>query len=130
MHTYLALRAIPSLFEPRPCPNCNHTPPSILPRWQSHVTLPADDDNDNHTARPQVQVLTGGGHGHSRSIKEIYQPFLRNHGDGDANARESSEFQTSGFNTPRQSAETLRSDVRDSSEETVKRDGKGGSLVC
>jgi len=79
--------------------------------------------------------VTGGGHGHSRSIKEIYQPFLRSHGDEDANARESSEFQTSGFNTPtRQSAETLRSDVthvRESSEETVRRDGdgKGGSLV-
>ena len=76
--------------------------------------------------------MTGGGHGHSRSIKEIYQPFLRSHGDEDANARESSEFQTSGFNTPtRQSAETLRSDVRESSEETVRGDGdrKGGSLV-
>jgi hypothetical protein len=33
--------------------------------------------------------------------------------DADAEARESSEFQTSGFNTPRQSAETLRSEGRD-----------------
>jgi hypothetical protein len=33
--------------------------------------------------------------------------------DADAEARESSEFQTSGFNTPRQSAETLRSEVRE-----------------
>jgi hypothetical protein len=34
-------------------------------------------------------------------------------GEGDGDARESSEFQTSGFNTPRQSAETLRSEGRD-----------------
>jgi hypothetical protein len=34
-------------------------------------------------------------------------------GEGEGDARESSEFQTSGFNTPRQSAETLRSEGRD-----------------
>jgi hypothetical protein len=76
--------------------------------------------------------VSGGGPDHSRNVRESYQPFVRNSGDEDANARESSEFQTSGFNTPRQSAETLRSDVRVSSEssgETVRRDGKGGGLV-
>jgi hypothetical protein len=60
-------------------------------------------------------------------VKEIYQPPFSER-DEDANARESSEFQTSGFNTPRQSAETLGSEVRVSSEdsgETVRRDGKG-----
>jgi hypothetical protein len=94
--------------------------------------LPADDDA---AAGPQIQIVSEGGLGRSRSIREIYQPppfSPRGQGIEDANPRESSEFQTSGFNTPRQSAETLRSDVRDSSEdsgETVRKDGKGGSLV-
>ncbi|KAM0692419.1 hypothetical protein Q7P36_008622 [Cladosporium allicinum] len=142
IHTYLALRALPSFFEPEPCPNCDYTPPSksLLPRWQrqhSHVALPTEDPDDQendqeHAARhPQVQIVSrGGGPGHSRSVKEIYQPPFseRAQGDEDANARESSEFQTSGFNTPRQSAETLESERRvssEGSEETVRRDGKG-----
>lgn len=143
IHTYLALCALPSLFIPEPCPNCNYTSPSksILPRWRrqhSHVALPTEEDEDDqeHTAcHPQVQIVSaGGGPGHSRSVKEIYQPPFseRNEGDEDANARESSEFQTSGFNTPRQSAETLGSEVRvssEGSEETVRRDGKSVSLV-
>jgi len=45
----------------------------------------------------------------------------------DGDARESSEFQTSGFNTPRQSEETLRSEARVSGE--VSGDRKDGSLV-
>ena len=142
IHTYLALRALPSLFEPEPCPNCDYTPPSksLFPRWQrqhSHVALPTEDPDDEendqeHAARhPQVQIVSrSGGPGHSRSVKEIYQPPFseRTQGDEDANARESSEFQTSGFNTPRQSAETLESERRvssEGSEETVRRDGKG-----
>jgi hypothetical protein len=48
---------------------------------------------------------------------------MHSYGDGEGNARESSEFQTSGFNTPRQSAETLRSEARESREGLV--DGKG-----
>lgn len=79
------------------------------------------------------------GPGHSRSSREIYAPFIRPYDDagaGDAEARESSEFQTSGFNTPRQSAETLRSEARESREglgkerEVVMVDRKdAGSLV-
>jgi hypothetical protein len=46
----------------------------------------------------------------------------------DGDARESSEFQTSGFNTPRQSEETLRSEVRVSREGWVDRKDVG-SLV-
>lgn len=75
--------------------------PSVIPRWQKHVALPASGE-------------PAGGPGHSRSSREIYRPFMRAYGDEDA--RESSEFQTSGFNTPRQSAETLHSSVGASGE--------------
>jgi hypothetical protein len=109
IHTYISLRSPSFLFRSNPCPNCNHVP---SPYWQRHITLPADDSgrpaNHQHGARAH-----SAGPGHSRSSKEIYaQPFLHAY-DGDA--RESSEFQTSGFNTPRQSAETLRP-----SEETLR----------
>ena len=116
IHTYLALRSPASLFQRAPCPNCNHVPPPALPRWQRRVALPADSGpatRQQHPARPQ-----SAGPGHSRSSKEIYaqQPFLHGY---DADARESSEFQTSGFNTPRQSEETLRH-----SEETFRSEAR------
>ena len=133
IHTYLALRSPASLFQRAPCPNCNHVPPPALPRWQRRVALPADSGpatRQQHPARSQ-----SAGPGHSRSSKEIYaqQPFLHGY---DADARESSEFQTSGFNTPRQSedtlrpsGETLRSDrVRESREGRFDRKD-AGSLV-
>lgn len=106
IHIYLFTRSIPSLFAPKPCPNCNHvrTSTSILPRWQKHVALPHDHNGSSEQTGP----------GHSRSSREIYRPFMRAYGDEDA--RESSEFQTSGFNTPRQSADTLHGSVRASGE--------------
>jgi hypothetical protein len=124
IHAYLALRSPSTLFQPRPCPNCNHIPPSALPRWQRqrHVALPADSSPTIYhpPAQGQGQLQTqghvhAGGPGHSRSSKEIYAPFMHSYGDGEGegDARESSEFQTSGFNTPRQSAETLRSEGRE-----------------
>ena len=117
IHTYLALRSPASLFQRAPCPNCNHVPP---PAWQRRVALPAatrQRSARSQSARP----------GHSRSSKEIYaqQPFLHGY---DAGARESSEFQTSGFNTPRQSEETLRSEARVSREGFIGRK-ELGSLV-
>lgn len=54
--------------------------------------------------------------------KEIRQSLMRGF---DEDARESSEFQTSGFNTPRQSAETLRSSVRSSGEGLARPSGEG-----
>lgn len=118
IHTYLALRSPASLFQRAPCPNCNHVPPPALPRWQRRVALPADPSgpatHQHHPVRSQ-----SAGPGHSRSSKEVYaqQPFLQH--DYDADARESSEFQTSGFNTPRQSEETLRH-----SEETFRSEAR------
>jgi len=130
IHAYIALRSPSSLFQPRPCPNCNHVPPSALPRWQRqrHVALPADaGPSTTYQQHPVRARSQSAGPGHSRSSKEIYataQPFMHAY-DGDA--RESSEFQTSGFNTPRQSEETLRSEARVSGE--VSGDRKDGSLV-
>lgn len=115
IHTYLALRSPASLFQRAPCPNCNHVPPPALPRWQRRVALPADSGT---ATRQQPARSQSAGPGHSRSSKEIYahEPFLHAY---DADARESSEFQTSGFNTPRQSEETLRQ-----SEETLRSEAR------
>jgi len=125
IHTYLALRSPSILFQPRPCPNCNHIPPSALPRWQRHVALPASPQAGPATYQHPAHAPNAGP-GHSRSSKEIYaQPFMHAYGE---NARESSEFQTSGFNTPRQSEETLRSEARESREGLVDRKD-AGSLV-
>ncbi|KAL1587912.1 hypothetical protein WHR41_03131 [Cladosporium halotolerans] len=103
IHTYLTLLALPALFAPRSCPNCNHSLPSALPRWQRRVALPNEH-------------IADGGPGHSRSAKEVYAPFARPYDEDHRVARESSEFQTSGFNTPRQSAETLGSERRSGEE--------------
>lgn len=99
IHTYLSLRSPTALFQPYPCPNCAHVPPSAL-RWQRHVALPADSPTPTTYQIVPNQGQTGP--------KEFYAQHAHAY-DGDA--RESSEFQTSGFNTPRQSAETLRSEV-------------------
>jgi hypothetical protein len=138
IHAYIALRSPATLFQRAPCPNCNHVPQSAVSRrWNRHIALPADDnDNDHSGSAPGARQQHRGraqsaGPGHSRSSKEIYahyaprEPFLHAY-DGDA--RESSEFQTSGFNTPRQSEETLRSEVRGSREGWVDRKDVG-SLV-
>lgn len=123
IHAYLALRSPSVLFQPRPCPNCNHIAPSTLPRWRRHVALPADSAPTTYQHPAQAQT---SGPGHSRSSKDIYAPpFTHTYGD---EARESSEFQTSGFNTPRQSAETLRSEARESREGLIDRKD-AGSLV-
>lgn len=115
IHAYIALRSPAILFQSRPCPNCNHVPSSALPRWGRHITLPAES---GPATRQQPARSRSAGPGHSRSSKEIYaqQPFLHAY---DADARESSEFQTSGFNTPRQSEDTLRP-----SGETMRSEGR------
>ena len=51
----------------------------------------------------------GFGHPHEHRFKEAHQPFIRSR---DVESRESSEYQTSGFNSPRRSAETLATDMR------------------
>jgi hypothetical protein len=49
---------------------------------------------------------------HDHSNKDIHQPFIQGgDDDNDEGSRDSSEYQTSGFNSPRQSAETLATDL-------------------
>ncbi|KAM0715902.1 hypothetical protein Q7P37_008416 [Cladosporium fusiforme] len=125
IHTYLTLPTLPLLFRPRSCPNCNHTMPSILPKWHSRVALPADNTTPNnhssHNNNNSSNDFAPATSQHPEAGKEVRQSLMRGY---DEDARESSEFQTSGFNTPRQSVETLRSEVRSSGEGVGK-----GSLV-
>ena len=47
---------------------------------------------------------------HEHRNKDVHQPFMQD--DEEEGSRESSEYQTSGFNSPRQSAETLGTDFQ------------------
>ena len=51
----------------------------------------------------------GYGHSHEHRFEDAHQPFIRSR---DVRPREPSEYQTSGFNSPRRSAETLATDIR------------------
>jgi hypothetical protein len=57
--------------------------------------------------------LTGAamGYPHEHGSKDFHRPFIQD--DDEEDSRESSEYQTSGFDSPRQSAETLGTDFRD-----------------
>jgi hypothetical protein len=92
IHVHFTIFYLPSLFKTRACPYCEHCVPNF-PRWQPqrHVVL---DDPANLFDQRQA-------YGH--------QPPHAARGFVDEEARESSEYQTSGFGTPRQSVETLGS---------------------
>ena len=95
IHAHLACMRLSSLLPVHDCPNCkNHA--RSLPRWQRPITL--DDD---------IPANDG-------QIRGLSEPLIRAYADD--GARESSEFQTSGCNTPRQSSETLASSVRTSKD--------------
>jgi hypothetical protein len=122
IHSYLFLRALPNITtrtcthcnQPRPCPNCKHTvPPPDAPRWSS-------SRNHDFPLRSPVsgrfESVTNGrlerSHGgDNSSIQKLYQPFMANYRAEAAAARESSDFHTSGHNTPRRSAETLDGEI-------------------
>lgn len=55
--------------------------------------------------------LIGGRFGHAREhgFEDAHEPFIYSR---DVDSRESSEYQTSGFDSPRRSAETLATDIR------------------
>jgi hypothetical protein len=55
--------------------------------------------------------LTGARFGHTREhgFDDAHEPFIYSR---DVDSRKSSEYQTSGFNSPRRSAETLATDLR------------------
>ena len=120
IHSYLFLRALPNIIiracshcsQPRSCPNCKYAvPPPDVPRWrtsrnQSFALRKTIFDQFETNARGRLERS----HVESnRSNQELHQPFMADCCAEEA-ARESSEFQTSGHNTPRCSAETLESE--------------------
>jgi hypothetical protein len=121
IHSYLFLRALPNVIiracshcsQPRSCPNCKYAvPPPDIPRWrtsrnQSFALRKNISDQFEPNANGRTVPSHGGNVG---SNHESRQPFMANFQSEEAAARESSEFQTSGHNTPRCSAETLESE--------------------
>lgn len=92
IHVHFALLYLPYLFQPRTCPYCEHCV-SDFPRWQAQRTVALGDDAN------LVDQRQAYGHQPAHAVKSYV----------DEEARESSEYQTSGFGTPRQSVETLGS---------------------
>jgi hypothetical protein len=98
--------------QPRSCPNCKYAvPPPDVPRWrtsrnQSFALRKTISDQFEPNANGRLERSHGD---NVHSNQEFYQPFMANFQAEEA-ARESSEFQTSGHNTPRCSAETLESE--------------------
>ena len=86
------------IFRPRSCPNCNHVMPPILPRWQHQTDLEGGDSEGEHG---KVSI-----NDHVSSENDLRQGLMHA-GSGYQYERESSDFQTSGFNSPRQSSDTL-----------------------
>jgi hypothetical protein len=79
--------------------------------WQSS-SCPDCEHHHNHrsTSRARHHIGVTGpriGNAHGHSLEEAHQPFINS---GDEDSRESSEYQTSGFSSPRRSAETLATD--------------------
>lgn len=105
IHIHFSILDLRHLLEDRACPHCNHSMPA-LPRWQHSIALL--DDN----AADQGQTC-----GQQPSFTRAYV---------DEDARESSEYQTSGFGTPRQSVDTLGSSTRESGEGLTRGDVMNG----
>jgi hypothetical protein len=100
IHLFLSIRSarwieLPTLeWQSNTCPDCQHH------RRHRSVSL----------AGHQLG-LSGAefGHLHEQNYRDAQQPFIDSQ---DVDSRESSEYQTSGFNSPRRSAETLATDIR------------------
>lgn len=85
--------------------------PTIV--WQSGACA-----NCQHHELPHRSISVAGhrmglpgatmGYPHEHGSKDFHQPFIQD--ENEDGSRESSEYQTSGFNSPRQSAETLGTD--------------------
>jgi len=104
IHFYLSVQAFRSgglemptiVWQPSGCANCQHQ--ELHHRSVSvaghRIRLPS----------------TAMGAPHEHRNKDVHQPFIQD--DDEEGSRESSEYQTSGFNSPRQSAETLGTDFQ------------------
>jgi hypothetical protein len=102
IHLFLSVRSaslieLPTItWQSDSCPDCQHH------RRHRSISL----------AGHQLGIPGAGfGHRHEHGFKDVHQPFIRSR-DVDVDSRESSEYQTSGFNSPRRSAETLATDAR------------------
>jgi hypothetical protein len=100
IHLFLSVRSaslieLPTItWQSNSCPDCQH--------HQRHRSV--------SLAGHQLGLPGAGSeHSHEQRFKEAHQPFIRSR---DVESRESSEYQTSGFNSPRRSAETLATDIR------------------
>jgi hypothetical protein len=97
IHLFLSIRYarwIVIEWQPSACPDCQ--------RHRRHRSI---------SLAGQQLGLSGVGseHLHEHDFKDVQQPLFHS---GDVDSRESSEYQTSGFNSPRRSAETLATDMR------------------
>ena len=104
IHFYLAVQAFRSgglemptiVWQSSACANCQH-------QELHHRSVSVA----GHRMRlPGVAMGFPNEHSH----KDFRQPFIQD--DDEDGSRESSEYQTSGFNSPRQSAETLGTDYQ------------------
>lgn len=104
VHFYLAVQAFRSgglemptiVWQSKGCANCRH--------HELHR-------RDVPVAGPRMGMPGAAmGYPHEHGHKDFHQPFIQN--DDEDGSRESSEYQTSGFNSPRQSAETLGTDYQ------------------
>lgn len=101
IHSYLAAISMDQIEFPRlviawrssPCAHCNHD--------HHHVSLPGG---------PLGLGGAGLGLPHEHGVHGVHQPFIDSSDDA---ARDSSDYQTSGFGSPRRSAETLATDAND-----------------
>jgi hypothetical protein len=100
IHLFLSVRSaslieLPTItWQSDSCPDCQHH------RRHRSISMAG-----HHLGLPGA----GFGHSHEHRFKDAHQPFI---GSRDVDSRESSEYQTSGFNSPRRSAETLATDMR------------------
>lgn len=106
----IALRACSRCHQPRYCPNCKYAVPAPEdnpldgPRWKLYDKNHHDLSPFRNPSNNQLELLTNDrfmfnrSHGHGNDLR-----------DAELAPRESSEYQTSGCNTPRRSAETLNS---------------------
>jgi len=130
IHSYLVLRFLPDVDkfisqacrhcnQSQACPNRDHTMPPKSTRWRGRVTLPNDP--------AQKQCRPAGNRSRLPHEDEAYESLVKAY-SAEGGGRESSDFQTSGFNTPRVSAETLGSGT-EASDGLLVNGGNVGSLV-
>jgi hypothetical protein len=101
IHSYLAAISKDQIEFPRLVISWRSSPCSHFNHDHHHVSLPGG---------PMGLGGAGVGLPHERGVRGVHQPFIDSSDDA---ARDSSDYQTSGFGSPRRSAETLATDAND-----------------